>query len=36
MDWATRRLGFDPRQRKQIFPLTSVSKPALGRTQRPV
>jgi hypothetical protein len=30
------RLGFDSRQRQRIFPLTSVSRPALGPTQPPV
>jgi hypothetical protein len=29
-------LGFDPRQGQRIFPLSSVSKPALGPTQPPV
>jgi hypothetical protein len=28
--------GFDPRQGKRTFPLTSVSRPALGPTQTPV
>jgi hypothetical protein len=28
--------GFDPRQGQRIFPLTSVSRPALGPTQSPV
>jgi hypothetical protein len=32
----TGRPGFDPRQRQNIFPLTSVSRPALGPTQPPV
>jgi hypothetical protein len=32
--WTTGRSGFDPRQR--IFPLASVSRPALGSTQPPV
>jgi hypothetical protein len=32
-DWAWR---FNPRQRQEIFPLTSVSRPALGPTQPPV
>jgi hypothetical protein len=27
--------GFDPRQRQRIFPLTSMSRPALGPTQPP-
>jgi hypothetical protein len=35
-DWTTGRLRFDPRQRQRIFPLTSVSRPALGPTQPPV
>jgi hypothetical protein len=30
------RSGFDPRQRQRIFPLASVSRPALGPTQTPV
>jgi hypothetical protein len=30
------RSGFDPRQGQRIFPLTSVSRPALGQTQPPV
>jgi hypothetical protein len=30
--WA---MGFDPRQGQRIFPLTSVSRPALGPTQPP-
>jgi hypothetical protein len=29
-------IGFDPRQRQRIFPLASVSRPALGPTQPPV
>jgi hypothetical protein len=29
-------LRFDPRQRQRIFPLASVSRPALGPTQPPV
>jgi hypothetical protein len=29
----TGRLGFDPRQRQRIFPLASVSRPALTLTQ---
>jgi hypothetical protein len=33
---STGRLGFDPRQSQRIFPLTSVSRPALGPTQPPV
>jgi hypothetical protein len=28
--------GFDPRQRQTVFPLASVSRPALGPTQAPV
>jgi hypothetical protein len=32
----TGRPGFDPRQRQRIFPLFSVSRPALGPTQPPV
>jgi hypothetical protein len=35
-DWTTGRSGFDPLQRKEIFPLTSVSRPALRPTQPPV
>jgi hypothetical protein len=31
--WTTGRSRFDPRQRQRIFPLTSVSRPALGPTQ---
>jgi hypothetical protein len=27
---------FDPRQGQRIFPLTSVSRPAVGTTQPPV
>jgi hypothetical protein len=30
------RSGFDPRHRQKIFPLTSVSRPALKPTQPPV
>jgi hypothetical protein len=30
------RSGFDPRQGQRIFPLASVSIPALGPTQPPV
>jgi hypothetical protein len=30
------RSGFDPRQGQKIFPLASVSRPALGLTQPPV
>jgi hypothetical protein len=29
-DWTTGRSRFDPRQRQKIFPLASVSRPALG------
>jgi hypothetical protein len=32
----TGRSGFDPRQGQRIFPLASVSRPALGPTQPPV
>jgi hypothetical protein len=28
--------GFDPRRGKRIFPLSSMSRPALGPTQPPV
>jgi hypothetical protein len=31
-----RATGFDPRQGQRIFPLTSVSRPALGPTHPPV
>jgi hypothetical protein len=34
--WTTGRSGFDPRQGERIFPLSSVSRPALGPTQPPV
>jgi hypothetical protein len=34
--WTTGRSGFDPRQGQRIFPLTSVSRPALRPTQPPV
>jgi hypothetical protein len=34
--WTTGRSGFDPRQGQRIFPLSSVSRPALGPTQAPV
>jgi hypothetical protein len=34
--WMTGRSGFDPRQRQRIFPLSSVSRPALRPTQPPV
>jgi hypothetical protein len=32
----TGRSGFDPRQRQRIFPLVSVSRPALRPTQPPI
>jgi hypothetical protein len=35
-DWTTGRSRFDPRQGQRIFPLASVSRPALGPTQPPV
>jgi hypothetical protein len=31
-----RAIGFDPRRRQMIFPLSSVSRPALGPIQPPV
>jgi hypothetical protein len=31
-----RAIGVDPRRGQRIFPLTSVSRPALGPTQPPV
>jgi hypothetical protein len=34
--WTTGRSGFDPRRGQMIFPLASVSRPALGPTQPPV
>jgi hypothetical protein len=34
--WTTGRSGFDPRRGQRIFPLASVSRPALGYTQLPV
>jgi hypothetical protein len=34
--WTTGRSGFDPRQEQRIFPLSSVSRPALGPTQLPL
>jgi hypothetical protein len=34
--WTTGRPEFDPRQGQEIFPLASVSRPALGPTQSPV
>jgi hypothetical protein len=36
MGWTTGRSGFDPRQGQRTFPLSSVSRPALGPTQPPV
>jgi hypothetical protein len=36
MDWTTGRWKFDLRQGQRIFPLASVSRPALGPTQPPV
>jgi hypothetical protein len=36
MGWSTGRSRFDPRQKQEIFPLTSVSRPAFGSTQPPV
>jgi hypothetical protein len=35
-DWTTGRSRFDSRQRQEIFPLNSVSRPSLGPTQPPV
>jgi hypothetical protein len=35
-DWRTGRSGFDPGQGQRIFPVTSVSRPALRSTQPPV
>jgi hypothetical protein len=35
-DWTTGRSRFDPWQRQDIFPVASVSRPALGPTQPPV
>jgi hypothetical protein len=35
-DWTTWRSRFDSQQRQEIFPLTSVSRPALEPTQPPV
>jgi hypothetical protein len=35
-DWTTGRSGLDPRQGQRIFPVTSVSRPALRPTQPPV
>jgi hypothetical protein len=34
--WTTGRSGFDPRRGQRIFPLASVSRPALEPTQPPV
>jgi hypothetical protein len=34
--WLYSRSGFDSRRRQRIFPLSSVSRPALGPTQPPV
>jgi hypothetical protein len=34
--WTTGRSGFDPRRGQRSFPLSSVSRPALGPTQPPV
>jgi hypothetical protein len=34
--WTTGRSMFDPRREQRIFPVTSVSRPALGPTQPPV
>jgi hypothetical protein len=34
--WTTGRSRFDPRQGQRIFPLASLSRPALGPTQPPV
>jgi len=31
-----RAIGFDPRQGQRIFPLASLSRPALGPTKPPV
>jgi hypothetical protein len=36
VDWTTRRSGLDPRQWQRIFPLTSVTRPALRPTHPPV
>jgi hypothetical protein len=35
-DWTFGRSGFVPRQGQRIFPLTSVSRPAMEPTQLPV
>jgi hypothetical protein len=34
--WTTGRSGFDPRREQIIFPVSSVSRPALGPIQPPV
>jgi hypothetical protein len=34
--WTTGQSGFDSRRGQRIFPLASVSRPALGPTQPPV
>jgi hypothetical protein len=34
--WTTGRSVFDPRQGKRIFPLSYVSRPALGPTHSPI
>jgi hypothetical protein len=34
--WTTGRSGFDPWQGQRIFPVASVSRPALGPTHPPV
>jgi hypothetical protein len=36
LDWTTGQARIDSRQRQRIFPLASVSRPALGPTQPPV
>jgi hypothetical protein len=36
MDWTTWRSRFNPRQRQEIFSLTSLSREALGPSQPPV
>jgi hypothetical protein len=35
-DWTTGRSEFNTRERQSLFPLSSVSRPALGPTQPPV
>jgi hypothetical protein len=35
-DWTSGRQVYDPRQRQRIFPLVSVSSPALRPTQPPI